>query len=187
MLKYQIGLIIIQIIIVQNISYIEENMKIKILLAGDGGQGIQLLSDIICKSAFEQGLQVTYMPNYGLEQRGGVSLAFIQVSDAEISYPKFTVPNLLLIMSPQARERTMAYQASKETEIIDIQNYQTEFEVNKIPSASANIFFLGLILKKLGKKNLIDLGLGKKLLEEKLLSKPNWENNLAAFEFGIKY
>ena len=160
-------------------------MKIKILLAGDGGQGIQLLSDIICKSAFEEGLQVTHVPNYGLEQRGGVSLAFIQIRDYEISYPKFTVPDLLLIMSPQARERTGAFQASPDTEIIDIKNYQTEFELNKIPEASANIFFLGMILKKLSARNLINLDNAKKLLAEKLSVKPNWENNLKALEAGL--
>lgn len=160
-------------------------MKIKILLAGDGGQGIQLLSDIICKSAYELGLQVTHVPNYGLEQRGGVSLAFIQIRDYEISYPKFTVPDLLLIMSPQARERTQNYQSDKTTEIIDIQNYQKQMEENKIPTASANILFLGMILKKLSSRGLIDLENSKKLLEEKLSSKPNWENNQKALEIGL--
>ena len=57
----------------------ENFMIIKILLSGDGGQGIQLMSDLICRAAIQRGFFVSHMPNYGLEQRGGVSLAFIQI------------------------------------------------------------------------------------------------------------
>ena len=74
-------------------------MNIKILLSGDGGQGIQLISNMICAAAFQNDLHVTSIPNYGLEQRGCVSLNFIQVSDKKIVYPKFTKPYILLIMS----------------------------------------------------------------------------------------
>jgi len=86
-------------------------MHLKFLLAGDGGQGIQTIADIICKAVFEAGHYVSFIPNFGLEQRGGVSLAFIQMSDQEIGYPKFTKPDILLIMSEQARERTTGYQS----------------------------------------------------------------------------
>lgn len=160
----------------------------KILLAGDGGQGIQLLSDIICRAAFENNKEVCHIPNYGLEQRGGVSLAFIKISDEKINYPKFTSPNILLIMSPQARERTAVYQKNKaEILIFDIDNFKNEFAVNEIALSSYNIFFLGAILKVLAQKQIIDLNAARVLLENKLSSKPNWESNLKAFELGLLF
>ena len=83
-------------------------MLIKILLSGDGGQGIQLMSDLICRGAIEQGFFVSHIPNYGLEQRGGVSLAFIQISDSEIAYPKFSKPDVKVVLSLQAERKDEA-------------------------------------------------------------------------------
>ena len=45
-------------------------MILKILLAGDGGQGIQSISDLLAQASFANGLNITQIPNYGLEQRG---------------------------------------------------------------------------------------------------------------------
>src|SRR3989339_1633609 len=102
-------------------------MNIKILLSGDGGQGIQLLADIICVAAFQNNLHVSFIPNYGLEQRGGGSLAYLKISDKEIGYPRFTNPDILLIMSEQARERTKNYVLSikdRGGNLIDIKDYK---------------------------------------------------------------
>ena len=168
-------------------------MIIKILLSGDGGQGIQLMSDIICRSAVEQGFFVSHIPNYGLEQRGGVSLAFIQISDGEIAYPKFSKPDLLLVMSEQAGERTRQYQIADCPDVkygiptlrrdrLQVAEYRELLEKNNIPSQSYNIFFLGLIAKMLEEKKIVTSKEVLRLLEEKLGGKPNWEENKKAFE-----
>jgi len=156
---------------------------IKILLAGDGGQGIQLLSHIICESAFHKGLEVTHIPNYGLEQRGGVSLAFIKISKEKIVYPKFSKTDLLLVMSKQAEGRVKQYKDKKNFKF-EIVNYKEFLEENNIPVESYNIFFLGLILKKLDEQGLTDINYAKKMLKEKLSTKSGWENNQKAFLLG---
>jgi len=158
-------------------------MLFKILLSGDGGQGIQLLSDIICRASFNNGWHVSHIPNYGLEQRGGVSLAFIQISDKEIAYPKFSKPDVLLVMSEQARERTANYRHEDIGYwILDICDYAKKLEEQKISYQSQNIFFLGLIARMLEEKNIIKSEEVLKLLEEKLGKKVNWEENKKAFE-----
>ncbi|HOX61055.1 MAG TPA: 2-oxoacid:acceptor oxidoreductase family protein [Candidatus Magasanikbacteria bacterium] len=160
-------------------------MHIKILLAGDGGQGIQSLSGIICRAAFANGLFVSHIPNYGLEQRGGVSLAYVQISDREVSYPKFSDPDLLLIMSEQASQRTREYRA-KSGKVIDFTKYEKIISENKIDYSSRNIFFLGLITKVLVIRGFMEKDCVFEALKEKLAKKSNWENNIKAFETGFQ-
>ena len=157
----------------------------KILLAGDGGQGIQLLSNIICESAFEKGLEVTHIPNYGLEQRGGVSLSFIKIDDKKIPYPKFTTPDLMFIISDQSRGRVENHLGEGQ-EVLDIKDFKEKLDGENIVLRSWNIFFLGAILKRLDGEGLVDMDFAKKYLENKLSPKPGWEDNLKAFEFGFK-
>jgi len=159
-------------------------MAYKILLAGDGGQGIQLLADVICQSAFHIGHEVAHIPNYGLEQRGGVSLAFIQIDSEKISYPKFNRSDLLLLLSAQANERTKEYQKEAQ-ELLRIDDYKETLNNLGIKSTSYNIFFLGIILKKLLEKKLVDLNRAEEILLSRLGDKPNWSENEKAFNAGM--
>lgn len=157
-------------------------MNLKILLSGDGGQGIQLMSDLICRAAIQGGFFVSHMPNYGLEQRGGVSLAFIQISNSEIAYPKFSKPDVLVVMSDQARERTANHRCKDIGYLIlDICDFEKKIDEQKIPRQSQNIFFLGLIAKMLEGKGVLEKDRVFGLLEEKLGKKPNWAENKKAW------
>ena len=147
-------------------------MIFKILLAGDGGQGVQTVADLICRTAFKKNYQVSHIPNYGLEQRGGVSLAFIQISDEKIGYPKFSVPNILVVMSDQARERVKQYSSEI---LLDIKDLKEEVEKQKIKPQNLNIFFLKLLADILQEKNIISTDELYISLEEKLSKKENWE------------
>ncbi len=148
-------------------------MIFKILLAGDGGQGVQTIAELICRTAFEKNLEVTSIPNYGLEQRGGASLAFIQISDKKIGYPKFSHADLLVIFSNQGRERSVQYWG-KNTKIIDIKDFKAEIENRKINLQNLNIFFLGVIAKILEKKKIFTVADLFLQAEEKFSKKINW-------------
>jgi Pyruvate/2-oxoacid:ferredoxin oxidoreductase gamma subunit len=163
-------------------------MILKILLSGDGGQGIQLMADIICKVSVNNDWQVSAIPNYGLEQRGGVSLSFVQISDKPIGYPKFTEPNILLFLSPQAEERTKIYQLknSENIKILNIEYYKNILDENKILTNSYNIFFLGVIAKMLEEKKICRKEEMFDLIRFKLEKKLGWEENKRAFEMGSK-
>ena len=150
-----------------------------ILLSGDGGQGIQLLSDLLCRACFNKDWQISHIPNYGLEQRGGVSLAYIKISDKAIVYPKFSTPDILMILSEQARERTKDYQLEG-VNILDVKDYLEKLK--DVPAQSYNIFFLGLLSKMLEEKNIVSSKDIFSLLEAKLSSKPGWEENKKAFQ-----
>lgn len=160
-------------------------MLFKILISGDGGQGVQTMADIISQAAFSKDYFVSYVPNYGLEQRGGSSLAYLQISDDAVAYPKFSSPDVLLIMSDEARGRVSDY-IGKSASIFDIKDYLEYLNENNVNKISYNVFFLGLLAKILDDNK---IGLSKEIfsvLEKKLGKKPNWEENKRYYLLGSK-
>ena len=83
--------------------------NIKILIAGEGGQGIQTVSKILIETAYHKNLEVSFVPNYGVEQRGGVSLGYIQFGEKKIGYPKFIKSDILVLLSQRSLERAKDY------------------------------------------------------------------------------
>jgi len=84
--------------------------ELNLLIAGEGGQGVQSLGKIISEAAFKENLQVTLIPNYGIEQRGGVTLVFIKFRRTKpIVYPKFSQADILIWLSDRAVKRTEQY------------------------------------------------------------------------------
>jgi 2-oxoglutarate ferredoxin oxidoreductase subunit gamma len=73
--------------------------KIKVLLAGHGGQGILLLGDYIAYTAMLEGKHVAYTPSYGPETRGGKAKCYVIVSDEEVDNPIAEEPDVELIMN----------------------------------------------------------------------------------------
>jgi len=160
-------------------------MLLKILLAGDGGQGIQTIADILCTASFQKNWQVSFIPNYGLEQRGGVSLAFIQISDQKINYPKFSKADILVILSDQARKRVESYKHAG-TRIFDYGDFVNILAENKVREKSWNIFALGWLAKILKEQKILETDIVNLLLEEKLGQKDIWDDNKWAFKVGLK-
>lgn len=78
----------------------------RIAIAGEGGQGVQMIAEILAEAANQMGKNAIYIPNFGVEQRGGVSIAFVQISDGPIGAPKFVEADILIPVSPRAVERT---------------------------------------------------------------------------------
>lgn len=128
---------------------------IKILIAGEGGQGIQAIAEILAKAAFLENKKALYIPNFGVEQRGGVSLAFVVIDDKEVVYPKFEKADILAILSERSRERVQVYLDDK-TKLI-LGPAVTKKTVD-LPNKAWNILVLGQINKEgtiVNKQNLI--------------------------------
>lgn len=81
----------------------------RIALAGEGGQGVQLVGEILAEAAYLDGKEAIYIPNFGVEQRGGISIAFVQISDRPIGSPKFAKADILVPLSKRAIARTSAF------------------------------------------------------------------------------
>lgn len=92
---------------------------VRIALAGEGGQGVQSIAEIMAEAAYENNQQALYIPNFGLEQRGGVSIAFIQFSDSRIGAPKFQKADVVVALSERAVERTLGYSGPETLYVYD--------------------------------------------------------------------
>ncbi len=99
---------------------------IRIALAGEGGQGVQSIAEILAEAAYNENRQTIYIPNFGLEQRGGVSIAFIQFSDEKIGAPKFHKADVVIALSERAVARTIGYSDSN-----TIYVYDSDFKVEQ--------------------------------------------------------
>jgi len=74
-------------------------MTHRIIVAGTGGQGIMLLGKILAEAAMQEGRNVTYLPAYGAEVRGGTANCMIVVSDSEIGSPLVQEADSLIVMN----------------------------------------------------------------------------------------
>jgi 2-oxoglutarate ferredoxin oxidoreductase subunit gamma len=70
-----------------------------VIIAGFGGQGIILSGKLIAHTAMRAGKNVTYMPSYGAEVRGGTANCMVVISDDQIASPVVTYPNSLVAMN----------------------------------------------------------------------------------------
>ncbi len=62
-------------------------MKLEIIISGFGGQGVLSMGKILAYAGLMEGKEVTWMPAYGPEQRGGTANVTVIVSDEPISSP----------------------------------------------------------------------------------------------------
>ena len=59
----------------------------KMIFSGFGGQGVLTLGQLVANIAVNQGKQVTWMPSYGVEMRGGTANCSVIISDSMIGSP----------------------------------------------------------------------------------------------------
>ncbi|HCU69551.1 MAG TPA: 2-oxoacid:ferredoxin oxidoreductase subunit gamma, partial [Desulfomicrobium sp.] len=69
------------------------------IIAGFGGQGVMLIGNLLAYAGMDAGLNVTYIPVYGPEMRGGTANCTVVVSDDVIGSPIIRSPVSLIIMN----------------------------------------------------------------------------------------
>ncbi len=74
-------------------------MDYSVVMAGFGGQGVLLMGDLLAFSAMKAGLNVTWMPAYGVEMRGGAASCTVVLSDQPIGAPVVGEPSAVIAMS----------------------------------------------------------------------------------------
>jgi len=74
-------------------------MRQGIIFAGFGGQGIILSGLILCHAAMKEGKQVSHIPSYGAEMRGGTANCAVVVADSPIGSPLVHHPEVGVIMN----------------------------------------------------------------------------------------
>ena len=77
-------------------------MKEEIIIAGFGGQGVLSMGRILAYSGIMQDKEVTWMPSYGPEMRGGTANVTVIISDKRISSPILQCYDTAIVLNQQA-------------------------------------------------------------------------------------
>ena len=80
-------------------------MQREVMFAGFGGQGILLSAKILAQAAMNQGYEVSWVPSYGPEMRGGTAYCTVVISDRPIGSPIIRNPQNLVAMNRPSLEK----------------------------------------------------------------------------------
>jgi 2-oxoglutarate ferredoxin oxidoreductase subunit gamma len=81
------------------------NSTQEIIIAGFGGQGVLSMGQIIAYAAMEGNKEVSWMPSYGPEMRGGTANCTVIVSDSRISSPIVTKFDAAIVLNQPSIEK----------------------------------------------------------------------------------
>jgi 2-oxoglutarate ferredoxin oxidoreductase subunit gamma len=90
-----------------------------ILIAGFGGQGILFAGKFLAYTGLIQDKQVSWLPSYGPEMRGGTANCSVIISDTPVGSPIVAHPDLLIVMNLPSLDRYENECAANATVIID--------------------------------------------------------------------
>lgn len=138
-------------------------MKEEIIMAGFGGQGVMSLGQLLSYSGMKEDREVSWMPSYGPEMRGGTANCTVIVSDEMIPSPLTDHPDSVIVMNlpsqnkfvPKVKEDGLVITNSslieKDVEREDVDT--VEVPANKIAdelgsTMVANMVMLGAYLAK---------------------------------------
>lgn len=80
-------------------------MKAEIIIAGFGGQGVLSMGKILAYAGLMDNLEVTWMPAYGPEQRGGTANVTVILSDNKISSPVLDTYDVVVALNQQSLDK----------------------------------------------------------------------------------
>lgn len=80
-------------------------MTNEIICAGFGGQGVMLIGQLIAYAGMFDGKNVSWVPSYGPEMRGGTANCSVVVSDEPVGSPVISEPSGVIVMNQPSLER----------------------------------------------------------------------------------
>jgi len=80
-------------------------MKAEIIISGFGGQGVLSMGKILAYSGLMEGKEVTWMPAYGPEQRGGTANVTVIVSEERISSPILSHYDVAIVLNKPSLDK----------------------------------------------------------------------------------
>lgn len=80
-------------------------MKKEIIIAGFGGQGVLSMGKILAYAGLLEGKEVSWMPSYGPEQRGGTANVTVILSDTRISSPVLNQYDIAIILNQPSMDK----------------------------------------------------------------------------------
>jgi 2-oxoglutarate ferredoxin oxidoreductase subunit gamma len=173
---------------------------LNILFAGFGGQGVLFAGKLVAEAGLIEGREISWLPSYGPEMRGGTANCSVVLSDEAIGSPLVTEPDVLVVMNQPSLEKFENEVAPGGMIIIDstmvpILPSRTDVVVHSIPATKlaedaglkglGNVVLVGKMLKEVGfcAADALDKAIRKSVPPKRqhLL-----EPNLEALEIGME-
>lgn len=172
-----------------------------ILLAGFGGQGILFAGKILAYSGLMDNKEVSWLPSYGPEMRGGTCNCSVCISDNEVASPLVNEPEILIAMNTPSLEKfvnsvkaggtivvdsTMVDATVERTDVNTYYIPATQLATDNDLPGGANIILLGKVFKETG---IVSAETFKKAIEKVVPAKKAAlaANNLKAVQIGMDY
>lgn len=92
---------------------------IDVIMAGFGGQGVLLIGNLLAYAGMKEKLNVTYIPVYGVEMRGGTANCTVVLSEDEIGSPIINTPKSLIVMNRPSLDKFQPRLASGGIQIVN--------------------------------------------------------------------
>ena len=137
-------------------------MTDNIIITGFGGQGILFAGKILAYAALIKGKQLSWLPSYGPEMRGGTANCHVIISDEPVGSPIIITPNILISMNKPSLEKfendvvsggTIIYDSTLIDRKVDRDDVNvvaveaTGIATNEAKANMANMIMLGALLK----------------------------------------
>ncbi len=174
-------------------------MTTEILLAGFGGQGVLFAGKILAYCGLMDSKELSWLPSYGPEMRGGTANCSVCISDDPIGSPLVLAPDILVAMNQPSFDKFInavkpGGKVFVDSTLIDAVCDRTDIDIFCIPSSQmaddnelkggSNIILLGKLIKE---TNLFSLETMKRGIEKVVPpSKAHLiANNFKAIELGM--
>jgi 2-oxoglutarate ferredoxin oxidoreductase subunit gamma len=143
-------------------------MITKTAFAGTGGQGVLMMGYILALTVMRDGKNVTYLPSYGAEVRGGTANCTVCVSDEEIASPVASSPDFAVVLNKPSMIKYQEMIKSgglmiMNSSLIELNPERDDIEIIKVPAndialelgneRTVNMIMLGAFVAKTGITN----------------------------------
>lgn len=176
-------------------------MKEEIILAGFGGQGVMLAGMLLTYAGMLDNMEVSWLPSYGPEMRGGTANCHVIISDKPISSPVIIFANSVIVMNKPSLDKYESQVVPGGILLVNSSLIEKKVERNDIRilyipaieiakelgnSKTANMVMLGAFLRV---KNILSRQTFLKALEAVVGTKNSKlvPMNMLAFEKGEEY
>ncbi len=176
-------------------------MSKQILIAGFGGQGVLFAGKFIAYGGLIENKEVSWLPSYGPEMRGGTANCSVILSDTKVGSPIVDKPDLLVALNGPSLEKyenavVPGGQIFVDSSLIDKKVERTDVEVYYIPASQmasdenlsglANMIMMGHMIKH---GNVIEYDTIEKTMAKVVPAKKQnlLESNKKAVDLGFNY
>lgn len=140
-------------------------MTHEVILAGFGGQGILSAGRLLAQAGMHDGKQVSWLPSYGPEMRGGTANSSVVISDSPVDSPVLNSCNALIVMNKPSLDKFESWVVKGGIVIIDSSIIDRDIRRDDIKSflipatkmasemgntSYANIYLLGKLIQEKG-------------------------------------